>query len=304
MDADRFERTVARWLQKEGFRTELTPPTNDRGADIIAKKHGRNYAVQAKAYATGNRVGSPTVQKTSGLLTRPDIHGAIVITTSSFTSEAKAVAENRGVKLVSIDGNSPTYSQSRNKRHSSSVNKDFHSDPRIQHHQEEAGISPVDDEDDSSDGDFTASITCPTCGEKIDGDQVAFVSHWVNCSIPNERPSEIPTKYWWNIKDKVDTSSPDLEFDGVASETDIENAITMLSLVSQKQDEVDSSDPEGAPRKEVISECENEFGMETSYAEKLLRILRNEGKIYSVNFGVSLRTEIKNPDDKLPSEIS
>lgn len=100
MNGEQFEQAVASWLQREGFRAELTPRTNDRGIDILATKHRENYAIQAKAYSADNRVGSSTVQKASGLLSRPDIDYVMVVTTSSFTSEAKKVAKNRGVQLI------------------------------------------------------------------------------------------------------------------------------------------------------------------------------------------------------------
>ena len=120
MNGERFEKLVADMLQREGYRTKLTSQTNDRGIDVVAKKDGINCAVQAKAYSAENRVGSPAVQKASGLLSRPDIQHVILITTSSFTPEAEKVAENRGVEIISTQANKSSHPQNKNQKYSSS----------------------------------------------------------------------------------------------------------------------------------------------------------------------------------------
>jgi len=203
VNGEQFERAVAEWLQGEGFKTSLTQQSSDRGIDVIAQKQGATYAVQAKAYSSGNKVGSSTIQKVSGLLSRPDIDGAIVITTSSFTSEAEAVANNRGVELVTTDNDQSARSQRKTAAQSSS-NEDFHSDPRVQYHQEEAGISPVEDDDNNNPAEkFRGSINCPNCGTEISGRKQKFVSHWQSCKLPSERPSDVPVDIWWDVKDKI-----------------------------------------------------------------------------------------------------
>jgi hypothetical protein len=103
MRGEGFEKRVARHFEGEGFKTALTPKTKDRGIDVIGEKDGLRVAIQAKDYSKQNRVGSPTVQKTSGLLSRSDIDHVIIVTTSAFTSEARAVAENRGIELLCME---------------------------------------------------------------------------------------------------------------------------------------------------------------------------------------------------------
>ena len=98
-----FEEFVARKLQSQGFDVDLTKRTNDKGIDVIAQKGRYTYAVQAKHYSEENKVGSVAVQKASGLPARSDIDGAMIVISSSFTSEAEQVAANRGVKLVSVN---------------------------------------------------------------------------------------------------------------------------------------------------------------------------------------------------------
>jgi HJR/Mrr/RecB family endonuclease len=148
MNGREFEEFVARKLQSQGFDVDLTKRTNDKGIDVIAQKGRYTYAVQAKHYSEENKVGSGAVQKASGLPTRPDIDAAMIVTSSSFTSEAEQVAANRGVKLVSVNLATPTkrssketVSTGRNEgRMYISDNDDYVDDPRIQWHQKKAGI--------------------------------------------------------------------------------------------------------------------------------------------------------------------
>lgn len=204
MKGERFEREIARWLEEQGFRTELTSQTNDRGVDVVAHKGGRKYAVQAKAYAAGNRVGSATVQKASGLLTRPDIDGAIVITTSSFTSEAEEVANNRGVELLSLDDQSSNQTRQRNTPQSTSVDDEFNGDPRLQRHQRQGGVYSQKPAGQNSNDEIISRTLCPNCGEKIPGNRGSHIGHWKHCGLPSERPTSVPVDIWWDIKDVLD----------------------------------------------------------------------------------------------------
>jgi HJR/Mrr/RecB family endonuclease len=148
MNGREFEEFVARKLQSQGFDVDLTKRTNDKGIDVIAQKGRYTYAVQAKHYSEENKVGSVAVQKTSGLPARSDIDGAMIVISSSFTSEAEQVAANRGVKLVSVNLATPrkrsseeTVSTGRNEgRMYISDNDDYVDDPRIQWHQKKANI--------------------------------------------------------------------------------------------------------------------------------------------------------------------
>jgi hypothetical protein len=99
-----FEYIVAQVWQKQGWETEVTSGSTDRGVDIIAVKSDpfeqRQY-IQAKRYAGGNKVGSSEIQKYSGLYARNEsVDSVVVVTTSGFTSEAQNVAANRNVKLI------------------------------------------------------------------------------------------------------------------------------------------------------------------------------------------------------------
>lgn len=104
MDEYDFEQLVARAWERQGWTTEVTSGSTDRGIDVIATKstpfEQRQY-IQAKRYKNNNKVGSGEIQRYSGLYARNEsVDSVVVVTTSNFTKEAQTVAANRNVKLV------------------------------------------------------------------------------------------------------------------------------------------------------------------------------------------------------------
>ena len=55
----KFENFCAELLQEKGYKTFLTPPTNDGGYDIKAYKDGVSYVVECKCYAPDHSIGRP-----------------------------------------------------------------------------------------------------------------------------------------------------------------------------------------------------------------------------------------------------
>ncbi len=99
-----FEELVAEVWAEQGWQTETTKGTADRGVDVVAWKDTpfeQKQLIQAKRYGAKNKVGSDAIQKYSGLYARNEqVDAVVVVTTSGFTREAQAVAKNRNVKLV------------------------------------------------------------------------------------------------------------------------------------------------------------------------------------------------------------
>jgi hypothetical protein len=93
-----FESYVARRLRDHGFEVCGTPITGDQGADLIATKDGRTAVIQTKRYS-GN-VGNAAVQEVLAARTFYDAPDAWVITNSTFTPAARALATKGGVRLV------------------------------------------------------------------------------------------------------------------------------------------------------------------------------------------------------------
>jgi len=79
---------------------------HDRGLDVIGEppKGGLKTAVQCKRYAAGNKITSDRVQQYAALRQQwEDVKGVTVVTTSSFTRDARELADNLDVKCINGD---------------------------------------------------------------------------------------------------------------------------------------------------------------------------------------------------------
>lgn len=108
MDEYEFEHLVAELWQMRGWATRVTSGSNDRGIDVVAEKSSPFYQkqlIQAKRYAKDSKISSPDIQQYSSLRHQEDdVDAVVIVTTSSFTSQAKRSAKDLNVKL--IDGSS------------------------------------------------------------------------------------------------------------------------------------------------------------------------------------------------------
>ncbi len=85
-------------LIDNGWVAYKTPNTGDQGADVIAEKDGVRIAVQCKCYSVP--VGNKSVQEVAASLLFYGADYGAVVTTSSYTKSAKALAQSNGVKLL------------------------------------------------------------------------------------------------------------------------------------------------------------------------------------------------------------
>ena len=93
-----FEFFAAGLLLSLGFsHIEVTPASADQGADVIGMYAGKKYAIQCKHQI--RTIGNDAIQEayTGAAYYSADI--AAVLTTSTFTSSAKELADKIGVKL-------------------------------------------------------------------------------------------------------------------------------------------------------------------------------------------------------------
>jgi len=102
LDVDRFTgRQFEQYLQflfeKLGFKTTLTPPQGDFGADLILERDGLRTAVQAKRFA--GTVGVDAVQQVVAAMPFYECNRAIVVTNSYFSQRAKDLAKANQVEL-------------------------------------------------------------------------------------------------------------------------------------------------------------------------------------------------------------
>lgn len=107
MSAAEFEHALAFLCHRDGCsEARVTGRAGDLGADVIAvTPDGRKLVIQAKRYVTGNLVTGPDLQKFAGTcftIHRANI--AALVTTSSFTKQAREMATRAGILLFDADG--------------------------------------------------------------------------------------------------------------------------------------------------------------------------------------------------------
>lgn len=93
----RFEELVARVYEELGYEVCLTPASKDGGRDlhVIRKDHlgSALYFVECKRYSKERRVGVGLVRQLYGVVSAERASAGVLITTSSFTANAKAFQE-------------------------------------------------------------------------------------------------------------------------------------------------------------------------------------------------------------------
>ncbi|MFB1065025.1 restriction endonuclease [Natrinema sp. H-ect4] len=107
MDDYEFEHFVADLWETMGWDCEVSTASNDKGIDVRAKKttpYNQKALIQAKRYGEGNKVGSPAIQQYSSLKHQEDnVDKVVVVTTSSYSRNAKELADDLNVKLIDGD---------------------------------------------------------------------------------------------------------------------------------------------------------------------------------------------------------
>lgn len=94
-----FEVWIAKALKESGFEdVRGTPTCGDQGADLIAKRNGKVIIIQAKRYQ--GPVGNKAVQEVISAITFYGGDEGWVITNSTFTPSAKALAQKGGIRLI------------------------------------------------------------------------------------------------------------------------------------------------------------------------------------------------------------
>ena len=97
-DGREFEIFCAKIIRKNGFsNVKVTAASGDQGVDIIAYKDNLKYAFQCKHYS--NSLGNKPIQEVYAGKTFYQCDVAVVITNSTFTEGAKALAKSTGVIL-------------------------------------------------------------------------------------------------------------------------------------------------------------------------------------------------------------
>lgn len=104
IDPYEFEQFVAALWERQGWDATVSEQSRDAGIDITVKRTDpfeQTQLIQAKRYAQSNKVSSSEIQQYASLRQQvPNADTVIVATTSDFTSDARARADDLNVKLV------------------------------------------------------------------------------------------------------------------------------------------------------------------------------------------------------------
>ena len=93
-----FELLLKNLFEKMGCKVEMTKASGDFGADLIIEKSGNKCVVQAKRYS--GTVGVSAVQEVVSSKQHYGSPNAMVVTNSTFSSEAKVLAKECDIDLV------------------------------------------------------------------------------------------------------------------------------------------------------------------------------------------------------------
>jgi HJR/Mrr/RecB family endonuclease len=93
-----FERHVAEYYRRCGYRVRLTKRSGDQGIDVIAEGRDARIGVQVKHYT--DAIGNKAVQEVVAGLRFYGCTRGVVVTTSRFTPAAEALARANGIELI------------------------------------------------------------------------------------------------------------------------------------------------------------------------------------------------------------
>jgi restriction system protein len=95
-----FERVVGEYFRRRGFAVAETGGGGaDGGVDLVLSRGTDRYVVQCKQWRAW-RVGVEPVRELYGVITAKRAAGGFVVTSGTFTDEAKRFAEGREIELI------------------------------------------------------------------------------------------------------------------------------------------------------------------------------------------------------------
>ena len=109
MKSDEFEDVVANIFSKNGFDVQVTQRSHDGGKDIIATYDMGGIPcvlyIECKKYDKRRPVGVKIVREVFGTLTADRVNKAVIVSTSSFSREARKFAgdQNSMIELVDLN---------------------------------------------------------------------------------------------------------------------------------------------------------------------------------------------------------
>lgn len=93
-----FEKLVADTYHAQGHKVEIVGTTGDHGIDLVVNtRRGETWLVQCKKYR--GKVGEPIVRDFYGALRAADADAGAIVTTGTFTEQARLWAEGKPLHL-------------------------------------------------------------------------------------------------------------------------------------------------------------------------------------------------------------
>jgi restriction system protein len=100
MSWQEFEQMVGEWFRRQGYAiTEAGGAGPDGGIDLVLHKNGERFLVQCKQWRS-MKVGVGVVRELYGVMAAERVAGGFVVTSGSFTDDAKQFAYGRNVELL------------------------------------------------------------------------------------------------------------------------------------------------------------------------------------------------------------
>jgi restriction system protein len=98
---ERFETLVGEAYRRQGYAVSRLSADGgpDGGVDLILKKDGATVLVQCKQWKAW-KVGVPVVREMFGVMTAQKAHHAFIVTSGTFTPEARAFAAGKPIDLI------------------------------------------------------------------------------------------------------------------------------------------------------------------------------------------------------------
>jgi len=103
MTPEQFEHYVANLYTENGYKTKVTPLSNDWGIDVIALKGDERIGIQAKMYGgTSRSVNRRMMMELYGAAAYQDCTSAVLATDGEILSDAMLVANKLGIEVLQL----------------------------------------------------------------------------------------------------------------------------------------------------------------------------------------------------------
>lgn len=93
-----FELFVAKVLTWNDYNTIVTPPSNDEGKDIVAKKNNVTFYIECKHWK--NQIGREHLEKLVGAAARDGIRNIIFVTTSYLLQQVPITQMQKAMSVI------------------------------------------------------------------------------------------------------------------------------------------------------------------------------------------------------------